>query len=171
MKTLSILLFFVALFSTSVIENSYSQITEKTGSTSETSLTPTTGTLGAINPTVDTNEQKTQSNTEIFIQILLRDSDGHLVGYIEGYPQIFYLDQVINWVEPQAHKSTIIKDGERREMMQYEDKLSWSEAQTMGAYYLNVSIGGTMTTGLYFHHDSFHVQPGDTAQVFWTVIR
>ena len=170
MKTLSILLFFV-LFSPTVIENSYSEITEKTGSTSVTSLANTTGTLEAINSMADTNEQKIQTNTEIFIQILLRDSGGHLVGYIEGYPQIFYLDQVINWVEPQAHKSTIIKEGERHEIMQFEDKLSWSEAQTMGAYFLRLSIDDTMRTALYFHHDSFHVQPGDTAQIFWTVIR
>lgn len=113
MKTPAILLFFVVLLAANSIENSHSEIAEKTGSTSETDLTTTTGTLGAISPTGDTNEQKTQRNTEVFIQILLRNSDGQLVGYIEGYPQIFYFDQVIDWVEPRAHKSTIIKEGER----------------------------------------------------------
>lgn len=108
---------------------------------------------------------------QIFMQIQLRDADGHLVGYIEGYPQIFYLDRVIDWVEPLAHKSTILKDGERHEVMQYAGSLDWFEAQTMGGYFLKLPINGKTTTALYFHHDSFHILPGDTAHVFWTVIR
>ena len=140
MKIMIIVLFSVILSVNVLIGNSYGQTTEA---------------------------QKTKGSTEVFIQIQLRNSDGTLVGYVEGNPQIFYLDQVINWVEPRSHKSTIVKDGEIFELMQFEDKLSWSEAQSMGAYFLILPEG----TALYFHHDSFLVLPGDTAQVFWTVIR
>jgi len=154
-KTLAIILFFVVLFSTSV-----------------TSLTTTAGTRGGTSPTAQISEQKNQSDTKVFIQILLRDSEGHLIGYSEGYPQIFYLDEVISWVEPRAQKSTIIKEGESREILQFEDGLSWSYAQTMGAYFLKLPAGGTAdATALYYYHDSFHVQPGDRGQVFWTIIR
>ena len=108
---------------------------------------------------------------QIFMQIQLRDAEGHFVGYIEGYPQIFYLDRVIDWVEPLARKSTVLKDGERHEIMHYVGSLDQFESQIMGAYFLKLPINGKMTTVLYFHHDSFSVLSSDTAQVFWTIFR
>lgn len=112
-----------------------------------------------------------KKSPQIFMQIKLYDEDGNFVGYIEGYPQIFYLDQVIDWVEPLADKSTILKDGERYEVMHYVGSLTQFESQIMGAYFLKLPINGKTTTVLYFHHDSFPILPSDTAQVFWTVIR
>jgi hypothetical protein len=108
---------------------------------------------------------------QIFMQIQIRDADGRFVGYVEGYPQIFYLDKAIDWVEPLAHKSTIMIDGERHEMLQHAGTLDWSESVTMGGYFLKLPVNGRTTTVLYFHHDSFHISPGDVAHVFWTVIK
>lgn len=120
----------------------------------------------------DTVKEKNNDDVEIFMQIVLRNSDGTLIGYIEDAPQqIFYVDQVIDWVEPKANKSIIIKDGKKFEMLKFNDKLNWSETKTMGGYYLNVPINGKMVNGMYFNFDSFYILPGDTAQIFWTIFR
>ncbi len=77
---------------------------------------------------------------EIFIQIQVRDSNGYLVGYTEGQPQIFYLENIIEWLEPKANK-TIIKQGEKNfVLMQYEYKIFSDTTQASGAYFLQLPI-------------------------------
>lgn len=119
-----------------------------------------------------TNEEKNNDNVEIFIQIVLHNSDGVLIGYVEDTPQqIFHINQVIDWVEPKANKSIIIKDGKKLEMLQFKNKFSWSETKTFGGYYLKIPINGKMVNGMYFSFDSFYILPGDTVQVVWTIFR
>ena len=121
--------------------------------------------------------KETSNNTEaatksvFFMQMLVHDSNGQLVGYTEGQPQIFYLDYLIKQIEPLTHK-TIIKQGEKSfELMQYQEKIFLDKTQTSGAYFFKQPIDGDMKTFLYFHHDSFHLLPGDTATILWTVTR
>jgi hypothetical protein len=119
----------------------------------------------------ETNKEKNNDNVKIFIQIVLRNSDGTLVGYIEGIPQeIYNIDQVIDWMEPQANKSIIIKDGKKFEMLQFKDKFSYSKTKTIGGYRLDIPINDKTVHGLYFFYDSIYVSPDDTAQIFWTAI-
>ena len=121
--------------------------------------------------------EETSNNTEaatksiVFIQMLVHDSNGQLVGYTEGQPQIFYLDNLIKWIEPQSQK-TIIKQGEKTfELIQYQHKILLDKTQTSGAYFIRQPIDGVMKTFLYFHHDSFYLLPGDTATLLWTITR
>ena len=143
MKILIMLLFFV-LFAGLLTEYSYAEI----------------------------NKEKNNNNVELFMQIVLRNSDGTLMGYVEDTPQqIFHIDQVVDWVESRANKSTIIKDGEKFEMLQFEEKFSYSKTKTFGGYFLKVPVNGRNVNGMYFSFDSFYILPGDTAQIFWTVFR
>jgi len=115
--------------------------------------------------------KETATKSVFFIQMLVHDSNGQLVGYTEGQPQIFYRDHLIKWVEPKSHK-TIIKQGEKTfELMLYQDKVLVKKIQNSGAYFFRQPIDGDMKTFLYFHHDSFHLFPGDTATILWTVTR
>ena len=117
------------------------------------------------------NNTVVATKSVVFIQMLVHDSNGQLVGYTEGEPQIFYRDDLIKWVESQSHK-TIIKQGEKSfELMQYQDQVSVNKIQTSGAYFFRQPIDGDMKTFLYFHHDSFHLFPGDTATLLWTITR
>ena len=120
----------------------------------------------------ETTKEKNNDNVEIFIQIILRNSDGVLIGYVEDTPQqIFHIDQVMDWLEPKANKSIIIKDGKKLEMLQFTNKFSWSETKTFGGYYLKIPINGKMVNGMYFNFDSFYILPNDTSQVVWTIFR
>jgi hypothetical protein len=120
----------------------------------------------------ESSKEKNNDNVELFMQIVLRNSDGTLVGYIEDTPQqIFHIDQVVDWVESRANKSIIIKNGEKFEMLQFVDIISYSETKTFGGYFLKVPVNGKTVNGMYFSFDSFYILPGDTAQIFWTIFR
>jgi len=108
---------------------------------------------------------------QIFLQIKLYDASGQFIGYNEGTPHIFYLDKAIEWLEPRSQKSTIIKNGQSFEILQWEDHLKWYEDQAMGGYFLQLPVNGQMETLVFFHHDSFHVKEGDFTNVYWTVFK
>ncbi len=117
------------------------------------------------------NNTGVATKSVVFIQMLVHDSNGQLVGYTEGQPQIFYVDKLIKSIEPKSQK-TIIKQGEKTfELIQNQHKILLDKTQTSGGYFLRQPIDGDMTTVLYFHHDSFHLLPGDTATILWTVTR
>ncbi len=50
---------------------------------------------------------KDPNGTIVFMQSIIRNSEGQLVGYMEGYPQVFYLDVLIDWFEASAEKSIV----------------------------------------------------------------
>jgi hypothetical protein len=157
MKTLSLLIF-VILLCPILAEKSYGQTTETTSSTATTIF--------------DIGTQKIQNNTEIFIQIKLYDSSGRFVGYTEGHPQIIsHLDVLIKATAPNAHTSTIIKQGKTFEVMQVENPIKWPTLQAMGGYFSSVSQNGTIVGYLTFSFDSFPISPGDTTKVVMTIIR
>jgi len=172
MKILIILFIFAILLGPNLFENSYGQISDSTPQTNSTGITDVTGTTGVIGSGdfEVTGVQKIQSIT-VFMQIKFYNSAGQLIGYTEGEPQIFNLDKVISWVEPISHKSTIIKGKQSLEITQLSDSIGWSDADTMGAYFLDQPVNGMMTNVLYFSHDSIYASAGDTAEVFWTVIK
>ena len=115
--------------------------------------------------------QNLQKNPEIFIQIEVRDSNGQLVGYTEGNPQIFYLKTVLEWVEPLATKKIIIIDGKKTELLQYEYQIDIFKARSSAAYYLKLPVNGETVAVLYFYHESYPLLPDDTVTIHWTVLR
>jgi len=117
------------------------------------------------------NNTGVATKSVVFIQMLVHDSNGQLVGYSEGQPQIFYRDDLIKWVESQSHKTIIKQEEKSFELMQYQEKILLDKTQTSGAYFFKQPIDGNVKTLLYFHHDSFHLLAGDTATILWTVTR
>ncbi len=157
------MLIFVMFLSIIFVGNSYGQTKETATNYTDDAADETN--LGAV------EKQISQKNTIVFMQMYAHDSNGQMIGYTEGQPQIFYLDDLIKWVEPRSHK-TIIKQGEKSfELMQYQDKVSVNKIQTSGAYFFMQPIDGDMKTLVYFHFDSFHLFPGDTTTILWTVTR
>ena len=112
---------------------------------------------------------------QVFVQMEVRDSNGGLLAYIET-------DQIIG-LDPLAlnrfldnlnntRKEFLIIDDKNYEVQQWEVSKGWSTSAT--------AFSATKLLDIYQHefitiilvrHDSFQVQPGDTARFFWTVIR
>ncbi|MGI0021719.1 MAG: hypothetical protein ACRD9Q_02550 [Nitrososphaeraceae archaeon] len=172
MKIPITLLISVVLLGTILFQNSSGQTTGANSNDNSTKLADAIGAVGVVGPRDHevTEAQKIQSTT-VFMQIKFYNSAGQLVGYTEGEPQIFNLDKVLSWLEPISHKSTIIKEGKSLELTQLNDSIGWSDAETMGAYFLNQPVNGKMANVLYFSHDSIYASAGDRAEVFWTVIK
>ena len=118
-----------------------------------------------------TGAKRAESSVYLFLQIEIRNSHGDLIGYIEGKPGVFNLDELMKWLEPQAQKRTIIKGVQHYELTQYTHIVTYSRFDSMSAYFLNEEINGAPVTIMFLDHDSVLMSPGDKAVVFWTVIR
>ena len=162
-----ILLFFFTLLSPIIAQHAYS---ESTGAKGPLGSSVEAGAAGLVGYTV-TGAKRSESSVYVFLQVEIRNSHGDLIGYIEGKPAIFNVDELIKWLEPQSQKRTIIKGGESYELMQYIHILSYSKFDSMSAYFLSEKIDGTTVYLMFFDHDSILMSPGDKAQVFWTLIR
>ena len=114
---------------------------------------------------------KSEIENPIFIQIKLYNSDGQFIGYNEGYPQILYLDEIINFLEPQSLKSTITIDGKNFEILLFQQRLSWSKDESYGQYILMLPINGNLEVASFLSQESFLVKEGDYADFLWTVFK
>ncbi len=142
MKILIIVFIFAVLLSPILCENSY-------GQTAESQKKPT---------------------PKIFFQIQLRDKDGHLYGYIQPQLQIFDMARTIAWLAPYATNSSVVFEGKSYLLMKFEDHLYGSHFEQMGGYFLNVPINGKTTNIFYAYHDSYLMNAGDTASVYWETL-
>jgi len=166
MKILITSLIFFTIFCLIVIEYSYAQ--ETGGNVTETTQRfETTGGAPLL-----TGATPFGQTTEVFVQIIFRDSAGTLVGYVEGKPDILVSSPLIDFLEPRSEKSTIIKNGRSFEIMKYTDRLSWPDIQQVqGGYFLRLTVSGVSFYGLYFSHELYPISPGDTGQLLVTVVR
>ena len=119
-----------------------------------------------------------EKNTELpeaFLQIVVRDSNGILIAYIESEQiiginfSLFYkfLDN-----QNQTRKEFFIKDDKKYESQQWEvkgdvyiQKLAYAATRLLDLYQNEIA------TLVQMRHDSYQTQPGDTIRQFWTVIR
>ncbi len=111
------------------------------------------------------------TQTQAFMQIEVRDSNGILTAYTEGKPVIFLADNVIKFVEPKSEKSIILLDGQKFEKIQYTTMDHYSKAHVMSGWYIVVPINGQNVYAFYFDHDGYPVFPGDSATIFLTILR
>ena len=118
-----------------------------------------------------TGAQKVTPGAYIFIQVQVHNSNGQLVAYAEGQPDVFNLDSVIGWVEPKSVKTFIVRGGQNLELMQFTHHLSYSSLDMLSAYFVNAPLNGEQVTVMFFNNDSIPVTAGDQVDVFWTVIR
>ena len=165
MKILITSLIFFTIFCLIVIEYSYAQ---ETGA----DVTETTQGFETAGAPLLTGATPFRGTTEVFVQIIFRDSDGTLVGYVEGRPDILVTSPLIDFLEPRSEKSTIIKNGRSFEIMKYTDRLSWPDIQQVqGGYFLRLNVSGNTFYGMYFSHELFPISLGDTGRVVVTVVR
>jgi len=123
----------------------------------------------------NTPDDKNTELPEVLLQIVLRDSNGSLVAYIETDQFIIISTLGLNrFLDNQnlTHKEFFIKDDKKYESHKWETSNQKYNIQTVYA--------GTVLPDIYqnefvellrMRHDSFQSEPGDTSRFFWTVIR
>jgi len=104
----------------------------------------------------------------IQLQLILRDSDGNLVAYIE--PTTLYISSV-----PLTHEfldtkigTEFTKDGKTFEQIEYSDTFTFSDDVRQMATYQQGYSGVAI---LIFRHDGYLASPGDVLEVNWKIIR
>ena len=112
---------------------------------------------------------------EVLLQILLRDSNGSLVAYIETVRFLLINPLELNIFldnQNQTRKEFFIKDDKKYESQKWETKHDeFSIQHAYSTTQLRDVYQNEFVPLLLFLHDSFPVQPGDTARFFWTVVR
>jgi len=120
-------------------------------------------------------EEDTKLLHEVLLQLVVRDSNGSLIAYVEA-DQIMLIEPLAlnRFLDNQNQTSTkfFIKDDKKYESHTWE--VVGDQIKKQGAYsatklwdvYQNEFV-----TLLHIRHDSFQTQPGDSVSIFWTVIR
>jgi len=117
---------------------------------------------GAIAPRED------PSIPQIHLQIVLRNSEGQLVSYIQTdfvYIRNLYLTH--EYLDSIENKTTFVKDGIPYERIQWQKTENFNTQKQITAYglmYKDMAV-------LLVMHDSYTSQPGDVFTVSWDIIR
>ena len=105
---------------------------------------------------------------DVSLQLQLRNSEVQLITYIE--PTIMFISNiklVHEYLDGKENKKIIEKDGEKLELIQYEQIFRFSETKqiaTLGMVYKDTFV-------LTFRHDAYLTSPGDTLDAFWKITR
>lgn len=108
---------------------------------------------------------------EILLQLILRDSNGNLLTYIET-DQIYKIHsfEFNALLENKNQKEIEIKDGEKYKMIQWEGKTQkFHKKTTISQFTLWAPGEDEFQKIIIIGHNSYQTQPGDTLTVFWTV--
>lgn len=109
----------------------------------------------------------------VILQLVLRDSDGHLVAYVIA-DQIVAIDPTVldKYLDNKQNRKITDKDGKPHETIQWQGRTEKiDKAHAMTTFVLYAPVDQTYQTALEMLHDSYQVSPGDTVTVYWSVVR
>jgi hypothetical protein len=112
---------------------------------------------------------------QVLLQIIHRNSDGDLIGYIETTEKLrirpAWLTTYLNTI---PDKKVIIQDGKLYELIQFEDyeppvdKSKYSMAMfLLVTRFEDVGVQSIVT----MNHEAYLIDPGDQITVYWTFLR
>lgn len=110
---------------------------------------------------------------DVLLQLVLRDSQGRLVAYIQTN-QIVAIDPTIldGYLNNMQNRKTIIQDGKPYEVIQWQGRTETiDKSHAMTLFVLYAPVGGAYQTALEVLHNSYQASPGDTVTVYWSVTR
>ena len=105
---------------------------------------------------------------EVSLQLLVRNSDGQLVAYIE--PSEMYIRNLAKtheFLDGIKNKTTIIKDEKSYELIQFKKVETYKRSGQLATYGINYK--GDFV--LLFRHDGYIIQPNDKLTIHWKILR
>ena len=110
----------------------------------------------------------------VLLQIVVRDSNGSLVAYIEtdrGKMSNLELNMYLD-IQNHTHKEFLIKDDKKYELLQFQTTMkTYDEKFAHSTTLFWAVIQNELVTLLQMSYDTFQSQPGDTVRNSWTMIR
>lgn len=108
----------------------------------------------------------------VLLQLQIRNSEGKLVSYVEGTKIITIQPELLNEFLDKKPNKIIIEDAKKYELIQWKGQTErFDKVHAMTIFNLWVQKDGTWISPLGVIHNSYQVEPGDTATVYWTIIR
>ena len=110
---------------------------------------------------------------QVLLQLQIRNSEGHLVSYVEGTKIIDIQQNLLNeYLDEKPNKKIIVKEGKIYELIQWHAKTEkFDKVHANAIFQLWVKKDGEWLAPLIIVHNGYQVEPGDTATVYWTIMR
>ncbi len=111
----------------------------------------------------------------IFAQIVIRDSSGNLVSYLETSNVRINdqenFNQIINENINQFKKTTVTVQGQDIEILQVNDTLVHQSPTIVSLNLISLKTPSGPKVLVVANHDGFPVAPGDKMTTYWTIVR
>ena len=110
-------------------------------------------------------------NVDGFMEIIIRDSQGNLVGFLKT-DFLDVLDNEVmtkkidNWPVKQ-----IVRNGQNYELLQSTGIMNITKEKNMGGSGGTIVIDGEKRWGLYAYHDQYPAQKGDIATIIYSIFQ
>ena len=121
------------------------------------------------NSYADTAPRHIASIPEIYLQLVVRDAQGHMVAYIEP-TRMYFIDptSIHEFLDLQKNKTIITKNGKTFEEIKFPGG-SGTDQEFNAFDSFNLYYNGDMIIETL--HNEYFVLPGDTYASYWTVVR
>ena len=111
----------------------------------------------------------------IMVQTSLRDSDGHLVTYLES-TKFTYLDKpalesFLDYEASRGNNPVITLDGQKYQIIRRAQEITLISDNVVASTILSDNVNGNLTLLARFAHDGYPAIPGDKIESIWTFVR
>ena len=111
----------------------------------------------------------------IMVQTSLRDSDGHLVTYLES-TKFTYLDKpalesFLDYEASRGNNPVITLDGQKYQIIRRAQEITLISDNVVASTILSDNVNGNITLLARFAHDGYPAIPGDKIESIWTFVR
>lgn len=124
--------------------------------------------LGVGSSYAQSSPDQEVSKYNVYLTLVIRDSNGHLLAYIEPTIKYMYAPKLfINYVNSKP-KSMVDIDGKEFEQIQFSERATFSVTHVMATYLMYMPTGVPLLDTV---HDGYPVVPGDTITAYWTILK
>lgn len=121
----------------------------------------------------NTIAQQNEKLPQVLLQLQIRNSEGHLVSYVEGTKIVMIRQIFLNeYLDEKPNKKIIVKEGKNYELIQWQARTEkFNKFHVQAMFQLWIQKDGEWITPLAIIHNGYQVEPGDTVTVYWTIMR
>lgn len=111
-------------------------------------------------------------STFVFVQTVVRNSDGQMVAYLEANKVFVPNFDLLNlYLDTQPTQQTVVNAGQNYDLIHLEFPEKISEYAVKSKTAFGIVAGSQQVMIAYSDHDGYPVVSGDTITSIWTVIR
>ena len=111
----------------------------------------------------------------IMVQTSLRDSDGHLVTYLESTKFTYLnkpaLESFLDYEASRGNNPVITLDGQKYQIIRRAQEITLISDNVVASTILSDNVNGNLTLLARFAHDGYPAIPGDKIESIWTFVR